>query len=201
MIHIINHSFDIYLQSRSSKFWQIFSISMFMYMYKKWNEHFLLSLPSEHNIFYKIIITIHQHFCVDTMCRVIHPSTEPESLEEIGRFGSFGNLQEIVCEWLNIPYPPLAAGGSFHRGSATLGGATRGEADGCLTPREPVGGRGGVAGSQGLVCAWPDPKPRVSKLLSSGGHGAYSVWSAPPKLWGKWPVTQSKEKYYYWQIK
>lgn len=172
-----------------------------MFMYKKWNEHFLLSLPCEHNIFYKIIITIHQHFCVDTMCRVIHPSTEPESLEEIGRFGSFGNLQEIVCEWLNIPYPPLAAGGSFHRGSATLGGATRGEADGCLTPRERVGGRGGVAGSQGLVCAWPDPKPRVSKLLSSRGHGAYSVWSAPPKLWGKWPVTQSKEKYYYWQIK
>lgn len=199
MIHIINHSFNIYLQSRSSKFWQIFSISMFMY--KKWNEHFLLSLPCEHNIFYKIIITIHQHFCVDTMCRVIHPSTEPESLEEIGRFGSFGNLQEIVCEWLNIPYPPLASGGSFHRGSATLGGATRGEADGCLTPREPVGGRGGVAGSQGLVCAWPDPKPRVSKLLSSGRHGAYSVWSAPPKLWGKWPVTESKEKYYYWQIK
>lgn len=199
MIHIINHSFDTYLQSRSSKFWRIFSISMFMY--KKWNEHFLLSLPCEHNIFYKIIITIHQHFCVDTMCRVIHPSTEPESLEEIGRFGSFGNLQEIVCEWLNIPYPPLATGGSFHRGSATLGGATRGEADGCLTPREPVGGRGGVAGSQGLVCAWPDPKPRVSKLLSSGRHGAYSVWSAPPKLWGKWPVTESKEKYYYWQIK
>lgn len=149
----------------------------------------------------KIIITIHQYVCIDTMCRVIHPRTEPESLEEIGRFGSFGNLQEIVCEWLNIPYPPLAAGGSFHRGSATLGGATRGEADGCLTPREPVGGRGGVAGSQGLVCAWPDPKPRVSKLLSSGRHGAYSVWSAPPKLWGKWPVTESKEKYYYWQIK
>lgn len=197
MIHIINHSFDTYLQSRSSEFWQIFSISMFMY--KKWNEHFLLSLPCEHNIFYKI--TIHQYVCIDTMCRVIHPSTEPESLEEIGRFGSFGNLQEIVCEWLNIPYPPLAAGGSFHRGSATLGGATRGEADGCLTPREPVGGRGGVTGSQGLVCAWPDPKPRVSKLLSSGRHGAYSVWSAPPKLWGKWPVTQSKEKYYYWQIK
>lgn len=197
MIHIINHSFNIYLQSRSSEFWQIFSISMFMY--KKWNEHFLLSLPCEHNIFYKI--TIHQYVCIDTMCRVIHPSTEPESLEEIGRFGSFGNLQEIVCEWLNIPYPPLAAGGSFHRGSATLGGATRGEADGCLTPREPVGGRGGVAGSQGLVCAWPDPKPRVSKLLSSGRHGTYSVWSAPPKLWGKWPVTQSKDKYYYWQIK
>lgn len=189
MIHIINHSFNIYLQSRSSKFWQIFSFSMFMYKILKvkwtfsvvsaqWTQYFL----QNH----------HQHFCVDTMCRVIHPSTEPELLEEIGRFGSFGNLQEIVCEWLNIPYPPLAAGGSFHRGSATLGGATRGEADGCLTPRERVGGRGGVAGSQGLVCAWPDPKPRVSKLLSSGGHGAYSVWSAPPKLWGKWPVTQSK---------
>lgn len=76
---------------------------------------------------------------------------------------------------MNIPYPPLAARGSFHRGGATLRGAARGEADGCLTPREPVGGRGGVAGSQGLVRARSDPKTRVSKLLSSRRHGAYSV--------------------------